>query len=51
MDDSKLLPLLSNIEICFTCEEWNMICVLKDLFQRELKSYSINTGRTNIHLE
>ena len=51
MDGSKLLPLLSNIEICFTCEEWNMTGVLKDLFQREIRSYSINTGRTFIHFK
>jgi hypothetical protein len=50
MNNSKIWPLLSSIEICFTSEEWGMTGVLKDLFQ-ECISYGVNTGRTIIQLE
>ena len=50
MNNSKIWPLLTSIEICFTSEEWGMTGVLKDLFQGECMSYGVNTGRT-IQLE
>ena len=43
--------MISNIEVCFTSEEWGMTGILEDLFQKECISYGIKTGRTIIHLE
>jgi hypothetical protein len=51
MNNSKIWPTISNIEVCFTSEEWGMTGILEDLFQKECISYGIKTGRTIIHLE
>jgi hypothetical protein len=50
MKNSKVWPPISNIEICFTSEEWGITGILEDLFQSESISYGIKTGRTIIYL-